>query len=265
MKKKCLCIRYPFRELTLSAYIGHSNGIFSIKSNKLLVKQILLVLALIISPVSITSGTISTNVFLRDSNTPIELVDPNIPHIYQDIMVGTKLKIVVSSDTIKRYWGGDLALEEAYWPYGILTPKEPLPAAGDSSGIYEQESGPPPIKWISFIADGDNVAAGDWFIIDYNAVDTGDYNSVDFNIGFYDYDISWDDPNYYLCFSQVRTRDFNNNTVVDFQDYAILASYWQQTNCSSSNGCEGADLNVDGSVDFDDLMLFCEFWLEKTK
>ncbi|OHB42567.1 MAG: hypothetical protein A2Y13_04605 [Planctomycetes bacterium GWC2_45_44] len=211
MKKKGLYIRCPFSELTLSAYIGYTNGIFPIKSNKLLAKQILLVLTLILSTVSITSGAISTNVFLRDSNTPIELVDPNIPHIYQDIMVGTKLKIVVSSNTIE-YWTGDIAIEEAYWLHGFLTPREPLPAAGDLSVIFEQEE--PGIKWITLSTDGDNIAAGDWFIIDYNAVDAGD-----FSIGFYDYNISWDDPNYYICFSNVRTRDFNNDTVVNLRDY----------------------------------------------
>jgi hypothetical protein len=272
--KKSLHIRYLF-QLPLSAYIGYIDGIFSAKNSKLLAKQLLLVLTLILSTVSITSGTISTAVFLRDSNTPVELVDPNIPHIYQDIMVGTKFKIIISSD-INECWsdglggdGGSLAIEEEYWPYGILSAREPL-VEGDWLGSHLSAAGTPAtvVDWEGTVDGFDlytgshDIEAGNWFVIDYdaNAINIGDCN-----VGFYDHRISWDEPIYYLCFSQVRTRDFNNDTIVNFRDYAILASYWQQTSCSSSNGCEGADLNVDGSVDFDDLMLFCEFWLERTK
>lgn len=274
MKKMGLCIRYPFYKLTISEYIGHSNGIFSIKSNKLSAKQILLALTLIISTVSITSGTISTAVFLRDSNTPIELVDPNIPHIYQDIMVGAKLKVIISSDT-NEIWsdglggdGGGLAIEEAYWPYGILSAREPLvegdwsgshlSAAGTSATVYDwEEEG---IDGFDLYTGSHDIEAEDWFVIDYNAVEIGDCN-----VGFYDHRINWDVPIYYLCFSQVRTRDFNSDTVVNLRDYAIFTSHLLETNCNAPDWCGGTDLNTDQNVNIYDLMLFCEFWLEKTK
>jgi len=83
-------------------------------------------------------------------------------------------------------------------------------------------------------------------------------------VGFYDHSISWDNPIYYLKFSHVRTRDFNIDTKVDFADFAVFASYWQQ-GCSEPGWCEGTDLDTDGNVDFDDLMLFADYWLEETQ
>jgi hypothetical protein len=218
--------------------------------------RLTLVLVIIFCMVLAATGEISTTVYLSDNNTPLELANPNIPHIYRDIMVGTKLKIVISSDT-NEYWAGDLAIEEAYWPHGILTPRDPLPAAGDLPLISEQEESG--IKWISLNTGYDNIATGDWFIIDYNAVDTGDFHIV-----FYNYNISLD-PNYYICFSNVRSRDFNNDTIVNFKDFAIFASHWMAANCTDPNWCDGTNLDTDGNVDINDLMLFCQYWLEKTR
>lgn len=265
-------IRYILCELTHSLYITHAKDVFSQKNSQSSAKQILLVLTLILSTVSITSGAVSTTVFLRDSNTPVELVDQNIPHIYQDIMVGTKLKIIVSSDT-NECWsdglggdGGSLAIKETYWPYGILSARGPLvdesdwsgahlPAAGDPAAVYEW----PPVGF-DLYTGSHNVEAGNWFIIDYNSIGVGDCN-----VGFYNHLISWDEPIYYLCFSHVRTRDFNNDTIVNFQDYAIFASHWQETGCSVPDWCEGTDLDNSEEVNINDLVLFCEFWLKKTE
>ena len=44
------------------------------------------------------SGELSTRVCLADVNTPLELADPKVPFIYRDIMVGTKLTIIVDSN-----------------------------------------------------------------------------------------------------------------------------------------------------------------------
>jgi hypothetical protein len=271
--KKNLNIRYLFQELTLSAYIICTNGISSIKNNKLLAKQILLVLTLTLGVVSIAAGEISVTVYLPDGNTPLAIVDPNIPHVYRDVMVGTNLIIVVSSDTNEPWGqdvneGGSLAIEEEYWPYGVLSARGPqvggewgdwsgshLPAAGTPAAVYDWY----PVGFDLYTGSHD-IEAGNWFVIDYNATDIGNCN-----VGFYDHRISWDEPVYYLCFFNVRTRDFNNDTIVDFHDYTILASYWQETDCNAPDWCDGTDLDTDGSVDANDLMLFCEFWLERTK
>ena len=50
---------------------------------------------------------------------------------------------------------------------------------------------------------------------------------------------------------------------VNFIDFAIFASQWGRDNCGFSNGnCQGADLNQSGTVDFWDLEIFAQHWLE---
>jgi hypothetical protein len=239
-----------------------------------MIKLIPLMLIFMFCITSAVIGEISTTVYLPDGNTPLALADSNIPHVYRDVMVGTKLIIVVSSDT-NDYWGNDngddggsLAIEEEYMPYGVLSAREPLfeddwtgshlPAAGNPAKVYD---------WEEYSVDGfdlytgsQNIASGNWFVIDYNATNIGDCH-----VGFYDHRISWDEPIYYIHFSNVRTRDFNNDTIVNFRDYATLASHWLETNCIAPNWCEGTDLDTNGKVDINDLMLFCEFWLERTR
>jgi hypothetical protein len=236
-------------------------------------KLLLLILVLFLGAASMVTGEISTTVYLPDGNTPLELAGPSIPHLYRNIMVGTKLVIVVSSDT-NEYWGdgngndgGSLAIEEEYQPYGVLSAKGPivgdnwsrshLPAAGIEAAVYNWEY---PVHGFDLYTGSHGIETGDWFIIDYNAIDIGNCN-----VGFYDHRISWDIPVYYLAFSHVRTRNFNNDNIVDFRDYAILASHWLTANCTNPNWCEGSDLDTDGDVDINDLMLFCEFWLERTQ
>ena len=229
------------------------------------------ILLLFFCMTSPTWGEVSTRVCLADG-TPFEPIEVNPPIIkYPDIMVGTKLAIIVWSD-VGEPWGfdgGGLAIEEQYWDYGILSARGPkigedwtgshFPAAGDEAAVVIlEESG---IEGFSLYTGSTNVEAGDWFIIDYTATKVDDCN-----VGFYDYNIKWDDPVHYLYFTHVRTRDFNNDTKVDFSDFAILASHWRATDCNSSNDwCGKADLDIDGNINFDDLMLFCEYWLEKTE
>jgi hypothetical protein len=229
------------------------------------------ILLLFLCMTSPAVGAVSTRVCLSDGNTPLELADPCIPFVYRDVMVGTKLTIIVWSD-VNEPWGldgGRLAIEGQYLGYGILSARGPkvggdwtgshLPAAGNEAVVYHwQESG---VDAFDLYTDPTYVEAGNWFIIDYTATNIGDCN-----VGFYDYNITWEGPVHYLSFSHVRTRDFNNDTKVDFCDYAILASHWQATDCNEPCGwCQRADLDIDGNVDFDDLMLFSEYWLERTE
>jgi hypothetical protein len=232
-------------------------------------KQILAALFFCIGSVAV--GEVSTRVCLSDGNTPLGLADPNVPHVYRDIMVGTKLTIIVSSD-VNEPWGdsgGGLAIEEEYWDYGVLSARDynettldyegsHFAAAGKEALVDDwEESG---IAGFNLYTGSTDVEAGDWFIIDYNSIGVGDCN-----VGFYDFNINWDEPIYYLSFSQVRTRDFNKDTKVDFRDFAVLASHWRATDCNDPNWCQGTDLNVNGCVDVNDLMLFCEYWLERTQ
>lgn len=222
-----------------------------------------LIISLVFCIVQSAMGEVSTRICRSDGNTPFE---------YQDIMVGTKLTIIVSSD-VNEFWGtpgnggGSLAIEEAYWNYGVLSARGPevgedwsgshLPAAGDEAVVWRWEVD---ANGFDLYTGSTGIQAGDWFIIDYNAIGVGDCN-----VGFYDHNISWDIPIYNITFSHVRTRDFNNDTKVDFGDFGILASYWQRKDCHIPSWCNGADLDINGSVDCNDLMLFSDYWLETTR
>jgi len=229
----------------------------------------------ILCMISAAAGEVSTRVCLADGNTLLPLRDPNIPFIYRDIMVGTKLTIIVSSD-VNEYWGdgfgddgGSLAVEEEYWNYGVLSARGPQ-IVGDWSGSHFPAAGREAcvLDWEGCIDDdvkvdgfdlytgSTEIEADNWFIIDYTATKAGICK-----VGFYDHTISWSDPNYYLVFYHVPTRDFNNDTKVDFADFAVLASYWQENGCGDQNWCEGTD----PTVDINDLMFFVDYWLETTE
>jgi len=224
-------------------------------------------LVLILATATVCTGEVFPQVYLADSNTPLPLRDPNIPFVYRDIMVGTKLTIIVSSD-VNEYWsdGGSLTIEEAYLDYGILSARGPkvgedwsgshLPAAGNEALVVWW----PLNEFDLYTTVSSDIQAGDWFIIDYNAINIGTCN-----VGFYDYSISWDNPVYYIKFSHVRTRDFDKDTKVNFSDFAVFASHWQENECGDPDWCEGTDLDTNGGVDVNDLMLFTEYWLEKTE
>jgi len=223
----------------------------------------LALLILIFGIPSVAIGEVSTRVCRADGNTPLPPVEPN-SYVYPDIMVGTKLTIIVSSDTAESFWGA-LIIKGINLNYGALSARGPLigadwsgshlEAAGTGARVYTfEQSG-----FYGFQLCGHRSAVpGDWYIIDYNAINIGDCN-----VAYDNYDIN--DPNYDLEFSHVRTRDFNTDTKVDFIDFAILASYWQVTDCQDWNWCEGADLDIDGDVDPNDLGLFVDYWLERTE
>jgi len=47
----------------------------------------------------------------------------------------------------------------------------------------------------------------------------------------------------------------------DLISFSSFAEYWQNTNCTTSNDCDGTDLDFSGSVDVADLKIFCNYWL----
>ena len=216
---------------------------------------------------SIASGEVSTRVYLADSNTPLELADPNVPFVYRDIMVDTKLTIIVDSN-IAEIWSGGLYIGGTDRDYGFLLARDynditldwegsRFEAAGDKAEVWGIQD---VIKSGFELYSHYNAVAGDWFVLDYNATNIGICK-----VDFYDYSVSWDYPVYYHVFSHVRTRDFNQDTKVDFADLALFALYWLETGCSGPDWCAGTDLNTDGSVDHDDLMFFADYWLERTE
>lgn len=230
----------------------------------------LTILALFLGMTSMAIGEVSTRVCLADGNTPLELADPNIPFVYRDIMVGTKLTIIVDSN-IAEPWDGGLFITGTDRDYGVLSGRDyndttldwkgsRFEAVGDEAHVYDWEDEMRSGFDLYALYAHRSAEAGDWFIINYAATNVGICN-----VGFYDHSISWDFPVYYHVFSHVPTRDFNNDTNVDFADFAVLASHWQETGCSDPNWCEGVDLNADGNVDCNDLTLFVDYWLESTE
>lgn len=208
-------------------------------------KLVLLMMFFGMTPLAI--GEVSTRVCMADGNTPLE---------YRDIMVGTRLTIIVDSNTAKP-WEGSLALMGEDVNRAELFAREPLEAAGPEAFVSVW-----PNYGFDLYTDLIGVQVGTWFIIDYYAIDIGDCNLAFFD-GI-DYEPPYD-PTYYIEFTHVRTRDFDGSTTVDFGDFAILGSYWQERECEGPDWCEGTDLDTSGAVDINDLMLFTDYWLEKTE
>ncbi len=214
----------------------------------------LAILALFLGMAPTAIGEVSVRVCLADGNTPLEAADPNIPFVYPEIMVRTKLTIIVSSDA-NDYWVGDLFIAGQDRGYGVLTSAFSFPPAGKEAFLYPLEDG----FYQGFCFETDDPPdVGDWFIADYRATNIGDCN-----VGLYEW-FSFD-PKCELSFSHVHTRDFNNDAKVDFADFSVIASYWEAVDCQEPDLCEGADLDTDGDVDVDDLMLFTDYWLERTE
>ena len=65
-----------------------------------------------------------------------------------------------------------------------------------------------------------------------------------------------------ILLANPNIADFNFNGSVNLADFAILASYWADTECALQNNCEGADFEPDGDVDIEDLVDFSRQWLE---
>jgi hypothetical protein len=211
---------------------------------------------------------VGVSVYYNDANTPLALLDPDYPNVYTDIMVGTRLSIIVDSN-VGELWTGSLAIEDLNMDYGALSCRECnevfldcdgsiLPAAGDRSMVQPWLE--PGISGYDLYTHSRQTIAGTWFAIDYTATGAGVCS-----VGFYDHSVDFFEPVYLLTFSHVPARDFNDDTVANFSDLAVLLSHWQTTGCGDPGWCEGADLDRDRDVDFDDVRLFSDYWLEKTE
>lgn len=186
-----------------------------------------IIFALFLCINSTTLGEVSTRVCLADGNTPLELADPNIPFVYRDIMVGTKLTIIVDSNIAER-WDGGLFIIGSDRDYGVLSGRDyndtthdwegsRFEAVGDRARVYDVQED----MQSGFDLFGHRRAvAGDWFIIDYIATNVGNCH-----VSFYDYSGPGgiDFPIYDLVFSHVPTCDFNNDAKVNFTDFTVFA------------------------------------------
>jgi hypothetical protein len=237
-------------------------------------KLILFILMLAVTPA--LCAQVSTRVCLADGNTPLELADPCIPFVYRPIMVGTHLTIIINSDP-NDYWEGELAIWDANRDYGRLYGRDYNIETSDWQGSRFPAAGSMAVVWdfvapetvdeqahdangFWFYGDADNAIPGDWFIVDYNAVGLGACSVI-----FYDWIVDLEHPLYQMSFTHVRTRDLNDDGIVNFEDFAVLGSNWQRTDCTEPQNCSGTDLDADRYVGISDLKLFAEYWLEKTR
>ena len=78
------------------------------------------VLVLAVALTSVAAAKVWVTVYQYDGKTPLAAVDANQPDVYREIMVGTRLTLVISSDTADK-WGGNLELSRDDAPYGTLS------------------------------------------------------------------------------------------------------------------------------------------------
>ena len=215
----------------------------------------LLVLILALGAVPIATAQVALRVCEADGMTPFD---------GPDIMVGSKLTLIVSSDT-GDYWSGGLFIAGQDRALATLSARDSDPNIRDYTDSHYEGAGDmakvtawkdSEIWGFDLYGSDVNAVAGDWFIIDYEATDVGNPS-----VGFYDYSISWNDPISLLTFHHVPTRDFNRDEIVDISDYVTLAYCWLNENCSEPNWCGGTDISRDGWVDMVDFALFEKYWL----
>jgi hypothetical protein len=73
--------------------------------------------------------------------------------------------------------------------------------------------------------------------------------------------------NYPRLIWQIPKPDFRCPDGVDFYDFAFFAAHWMESDCSYvlNLWCEGTDLNQNGTVNFEDVAMFVQDWLETYK
>ncbi len=239
--------------------------------------------AVLIGAIAATSlAGVRARVYRADEVTPLPWADPNTPDVYQDIMVGTRLTIFIESDTAKSSWNGGLRITREDWIRGTFSGRgynteentyddSVLPAAGDFPLIFLFSSE----GWYFNLAVTRGIM-GEWFLLDYRAQAVGKCD-----IGLYEYGSDRELPANFnpefddlppgrthwlqgLTFNHVPSRDYNDDDVVDFADFALLAGQWRGTVPADPNATVKADLDGDEAVELADLALFCDYWLERT-
>ncbi len=61
----------------------------------------------------------------------------------------------------------------------------------------------------------------------------------------------------------ILTGDIDNDGTIGFADFNILYNNWDANNCNQNCWCSGADLNRNGKVEINDLVIFCDNWLRE--
>jgi hypothetical protein len=236
------------------------------------------------------SAEVSVQVYRCDGTTALSLKDPNIPDIFSDIMVGTHLVLVVSSDAPvlgEDWWWGALLTTLDDWDRGKLIGRgfnpatqnyesSCLEAAGWSSFVTPVES--PDLDRIGFNLSADSgPVAGDWFVLDYRAEKVGSCDARLFEYTVVGNEPVKGDPRdddaakplvetivETLTLTQVPSCDLNSDHIVNFRDFALLTSHWRQVAGPDPAAPALPDLDADGLIGPSDISQFTDFWLERT-
>jgi len=207
---------------------------------------------------------VSVDVYSCDGQTPLAPLDSNVPHVYRDIMVGTRLVLVVRS-TAGGPWSGSLDIMRDDWDRGGLVGRgfnpdsltlnyegSCLQAAGDRSTVSFYEV---PLSLGFDLQAHRTAVAGDWFVLDYHAWKAGPCN-----VDLYDYGLAFDVPVATHAFNHVPSRDYDGDGIVNFYDFGLFSRSWRRPAGALQ---EASDLNGDARVDIGDLILFSDYWLER--
>jgi hypothetical protein len=223
----------------------------------------LCVLTAVVILAPLAMARVWTSVYRCDEVTPLAPIDANHPTVYRDIMVGTHLVIVISSDS-NEPWSGSLRLswddanEATLSGRGFDYEGSCLEAAGANAEAWDF-LGPEGIG-LEYQSDLLNAVPGAWFAFDYRAEQVGlvDLEMDRFALEQYI-------PVETLSFTQVASRDFTSDGIVNFEDFALLVAAWRSVVASDANSAEMPfDLNADGRIDVGDLVPFAQYWLERT-
>lgn len=183
------------------------------------------------------------------------------------IMVGSDLTFVVGSDA-DTIWSGGVFLQGDNRGRGSLWGRDADPLVRDWTSSHLAAAGTYALvldwrdTWLAgydlYTTDCNSLKPGDWFVLDYRAEDLGPCT-----VGFYDHAMSWNqaDPNRSITFLHVPSRDFAQDGRVNLVDFAALSADWRWHNGGDPNATRVTDIDADGDVDVQDLVLFSDFWL----
>jgi len=243
-------------------------------------------------------ATVTARVYLADEETPLAWALPNTPDLYRDIMVGTHLTIFIESDTLADLTSGVLTIPTEDQEQGFLAGRGPegstdypdscLEAVGDSAEVLSYS----PMKQQLYFQFNTRFQdePGRWFVFDYYATDVGycDVNYYEYSAIIIVTPPAYPDPEdlgpgplrQTLSFHHVKSRDFNDDKIVNFADFAYLASKWNQSVVADPNEIvppdpnavfppdpntiRSLDLSDDGFIDANDIWRFSDYWLERT-
>jgi hypothetical protein len=190
-----------------------------------------------------------TDAYLCDGTTPLSPADPDYPNVYRDIMVGTRLTLLLRSDT-GRAWSGYLLVPYDTYPVGSLAARDPNDQTGNYEGsilpaacpqilppwhipIVSRHASPKGVGF--YFAHFNDAVPGDWYVLDYHANDLGP------------------------CTVNLYTDLAGLPAIVS----SLLAAAWRTPPGPDPNRA-ALDLNADARLDYADLALFSEYWLART-